>query len=67
MSKRLACYQKPFGQWLVGLVGVAVVAYGFYCFYRAIKTKFRRKLKLAEMSPKEEKWSTRIAPIWPDG
>jgi len=46
---------------LVGLVGVAVVAYGFYCFYRAIKTKFRRKLKLAEMSPKEEKWSTRIA------
>jgi NADH:ubiquinone oxidoreductase subunit 5 (subunit L)/multisubunit Na+/H+ antiporter MnhA subunit len=52
---------QPFGQWLVGLVGVAVVAYGFYCFYRAITTKFRRKLKLAEMSPKEEKWSTRIA------
>jgi hypothetical protein len=52
---------KPFGQWLVGAIGVAIVAYGFYCFYRAITTKFRRKLKLAEMSPKEEKWSTRIA------
>ena len=52
---------KPFGQWLVGAIGVAIVAYGFYCFYRAITTQFRRKLKLAEMSPQEEKWSTRIA------
>jgi NADH:ubiquinone oxidoreductase subunit 5 (subunit L)/multisubunit Na+/H+ antiporter MnhA subunit len=52
---------KPFGQWLVGAAGVAIVAYGFYCFYRAITTKFRRKLKLSQMSSKEEKWSTRIA------
>lgn len=52
---------QPFGQWLVGVVGVAIVAYGFYCFYKAYSTKFRRKLKLAQMSFKEEKWSTRIA------
>lgn len=52
---------QPFGRWLLGAVGVAVFAYAFYCFYRAITTKFRRKLKLAQMSPKEEKWSTRIA------
>lgn len=52
---------QPFGRWLVGLVGAAVVAYGFYCFYRAYSTQFRRKLKLYEMSAKEEKWSTRIA------
>lgn len=52
---------QPFGQWLVGLVGVAIVAYGFYCFYKAYSTKFRRQLKLAQMSLKEEKWSTRIA------
>lgn len=51
---------QPFGQWLVALVGVAIVAYGFYCFYKAYSTKFRRQLKLAEMSLKEEKWSTRI-------
>lgn len=51
---------QPFGQWLVGLVGVAIVAYGFYCFYKAYSTKFRRRLKLAQMSAKEEKWSTRI-------
>jgi hypothetical protein len=51
---------QPFGRWLVALVGVAIVAYGFYCFYKAYSTKFRRQLKLAEMSAKEEKWSTRI-------
>jgi hypothetical protein len=52
---------QPFGQWLVGLVGVAIIAYGFYCFYKAYSTKFRRHLKLAEMSAREEKWSTRVA------
>lgn len=51
---------QPFGQWLVGLVGVAIVAYGFYCFYKAYSTKFRRHLKIAQMSPQEQKWSTRI-------
>lgn len=51
---------QPFGQWLVGVIGVAIVAYGFYCFYKAYATKFRRHLKIAEMSAKEEKWSTRI-------
>lgn len=51
---------QPFGQWLVGLVGVAAIAYGFYCFYRGIKMKFRSKLKLYEMSASEVKWATRI-------
>jgi NADH:ubiquinone oxidoreductase subunit 5 (subunit L)/multisubunit Na+/H+ antiporter MnhA subunit len=52
---------QPFGRWLLGAVGVAVVAYGFYCFYRAYSTKFKGKLKLAEMSRKEIHWATRIA------
>ncbi len=52
---------QPFGRWLVGIVGVGAVAYGFYCFYRATTTKFRRKLKLAEIEPRTEKWVTRIA------
>lgn len=51
---------QPFGQWLVGAVGVCFVAYGCYNFYRAYSTKFRRHLKLYEMSAKEESWSTRI-------
>lgn len=52
---------QPFGQWLVGAIGVAIVAYGFYNFYQAYSTQFRRCLKLAEMSAREEKWTTRIA------
>ena len=24
---------QPFGQWLVGLIGVASAGYGFYCIY----------------------------------
>lgn len=51
---------QPFGQWLVGLVGAASAAYGFYCIYRGIRTKFRKKLKLSEMSAAEEKWAIRI-------
>lgn len=51
---------QPFGQWLVGAVGVCFVAYGCYNFYRAYSIKFRRHLKLHEMSAKEETWSTRI-------
>lgn len=51
---------QPFGRWLVGLIGVVIIAYGFYCFYKAVKAQFRRYLKLYEMSPEEEKWATRI-------
>lgn len=51
---------QPFGRWLVAAVGVASVAYGFYCFYRSYSTKFRRKLKLSEMDVATEKWATRI-------
>ena len=51
---------QPFGQWLVGLVGVASAGYGFYCIYRGIKTKFRKKLKTHQMSAVEEAWAVGI-------
>jgi len=51
---------QPFGRWLVGLVAACTVAYGFYCIYRGVKVKFRKKLKLAEMSPTEQTWAVRI-------
>jgi len=51
---------QPFGRWLVGLVAACTVAYGFYCVYRGIKIKFRKKLKLAEMSQAEQTWAVRI-------
>lgn len=51
---------QPFGRWLVGLVAACTVAYGFYCVYCGVKIKFRKKLKLAEMSQTEQTWAVRI-------
>jgi hypothetical protein len=51
---------QPFGQWLVGLVGAFVIGLGFYQLYQAYKAKFRKQMKLQEMSPTEETWATRI-------
>ncbi|EDX84826.1 conserved domain protein [Synechococcus sp. PCC 7335] len=51
---------QPFGRWLVGLVAAAAAAYGFYCIYRGVKIKFRKKLKLAEMSSTAQTWVVRI-------
>lgn len=50
---------QPFGRWLVGIVGAIVIGVGFYQFYKAFSTKFRRKLKVREMSEAEETWAIR--------
>lgn len=51
---------QPFGQWLVGLVGALVIGFGFYKLYKAYKAKFRKHLKLHEMSQTEQTWAIRI-------
>jgi hypothetical protein len=51
---------QPFGQWLVGLIGAFIIGFGFYQLYRAYKAKFRKDMKLREMSPTEETWATRL-------
>ena len=51
---------QPFGRWLVGLVAAGAVAYGFFCIYQGVKIKFRKQLKLAEMSQTEQTWAVRI-------
>jgi len=48
---------QPFGQWLVGVVGVIVISVGISYLYEAYKAKFRRHFKLQEMSPKERNWA----------
>lgn len=40
---------KPFGQWLVGLAGLGVVAYGAYQLYAAWDAKLSKRLRLGEM------------------
>jgi hypothetical protein len=54
---------KPFGQWLVALVGLIVIGMGGYQIYQGIKAKFREDLKLGEMSPAEERWFTRLGRV----
>jgi Domain of Unknown Function (DUF1206) len=48
---------QPFGQWLVGMVGVIVICVGAYYIYEAYKGKFRRQLKLHEMTSTQRTWT----------
>lgn len=51
---------QPFGQWLVGIVGVLVLGVGFSYMYQAYTAKFRERFKFAEMSNAQLKWATRL-------
>ncbi len=51
---------QPFGRWLVGLAGVIVIGVGFYYLYQSYKAKFRRHLKLSQMSQAEQTWAVRL-------
>lgn len=42
--------QQPMGRWLVGTAGACVIGVAFYYFYRAIKAKFRKRLRLHDLS-----------------
>jgi hypothetical protein len=50
---------QPFGQWLVGIVGLIVIGVGLYQLYRAYATDFRKELKTSEMSADERLWTER--------
>lgn len=51
---------KPFGQWLVGLVGLGVIGFAGYQFLQAVKAKFRENANLGEMNATEERWYTAL-------
>ncbi|REJ91679.1 MAG: DUF1206 domain-containing protein [Planctomycetota bacterium] len=51
--------QQPFGQVLVGLVGLAIIGTGAYQCYRAATADFQKMLKSHEMSATEVTWSER--------
>lgn len=50
----------PFGRWLVALIGAIVIGVGVAQLYEAYSGKFREQLKLAQMSPTEQTWTTRL-------
>ena len=59
-SQTATLLSAPFGRWLVGLAAAGAVAYGFFCIYRGVKIKFRKKLKLAQMNSMQQTWAIRI-------
>ena len=50
---------QPFGQWLVGAVGLGFIVFAISQFYKAFTTEFREKLKANEMSENTETFATR--------
>lgn len=48
---------QPFGQWLVGLAGLVVIAVGISYLYQAYKAKFQRHFKRHQMSETEYNWA----------
>ncbi len=52
---------QPFGQWLVGTVGAFIIGLGFYQFYKAFTTKFRKEFNLSQLSDAEQKWVKAIS------
>ncbi len=53
--------EVPFGRWLVGLVGLAIVGMGVYQFIKAYKADF--PLKTGQMSQTEETWAVRAGRV----
>jgi uncharacterized protein DUF1206 len=51
---------QPFGQWLVGLVGVIVLGTAVSQFYRAYSGRFSESLRLTEMTARQVRWARRI-------
>ncbi len=54
---------QPYGRWLVGAVGLVIIAFAVWQFYKAYAAKFREKLKSSEMSKRSESLATRAGQI----
>jgi uncharacterized protein DUF1206 len=50
----------PYGRWVVGALGVAVIGAGVYQFYKAYAAKFEEHLRKSQMSATARCWARRI-------
>lgn len=50
---------NPFGTWLVGLAGVAVIAYGLKSAYRAYTRRYRDKMAFGRLDARARTWVDR--------
>lgn len=51
---------QPFGQWLVGLVGVIIIGVGLYQFKKAYTASFMDRYRVGAMSATEKTWAERV-------
>lgn len=51
----------PWGRWVIGIVGVAVLAGGIYQIYQGIKNNFDRQFQIYAMSPQQSKLAINAA------
>ena len=51
----------PFGQWLVGAAGAAIISYALYQFWRAARKNLRKRLHLGDMGAAASVWVLRLA------
>ena len=49
----------PYGNWLVILAGLSVIGFGVYQCHKGWAAKFRKRLKIGEMSERGIVWATR--------
>jgi hypothetical protein len=49
----------PYGNWLVTLAAFGVMGYGVYQCYKGYTAKFRKRLKMGEMTERGMLWATR--------
>lgn len=55
-----AVLELPLGRWIVGGVGLGIVAAGLFNGFRALTTKFRKDLKTGMMRQAEDRWYTAV-------
>lgn len=49
----------PFGAWVVGLAGTAVIGYGLVAAYRAWTRKYRQEVAFGRLDPRVQRWIDR--------
>ena len=54
---------KPFGAWLVGLIGLGIIGFAGYQFFQALKAKFRENATWQRMSVAQRRWYTTLGRI----
>lgn len=50
--------QVPAGRWLAGAIGASIIIFGLYQIYKGFRAKFRKRLKLGEMTEDKDTWAT---------